>query len=249
MVALEHALPLTGRLLNAVVVLIIALSSFSLGWSILKSGFLSRQQKLFAYFWIATGFLWISSTIRNVFSAYEIFSIDKLFFYGSQLFLYVSGVFLAPYLINKIVSGGRTGYIVQGCYILLGFFGFIATLIYGIEALPPDFFSTKYFVLFPASLFAIIAMAPMIIVSILETVYEAIRYMHGNGAGHEVLSVLSIVMYVSVGVIDQIGFVVGWNLIALRLVYLVAFLIAYGAVAREKESHAASQEEHVFYVS
>jgi hypothetical protein len=228
------SLPYTGRLLNAIILLVVTLSAFGLSRSILKLHPDDKKNRYFGYFWLATAFLWLSSTLRNIFAAFGALGVDFFLFHFTQTFVYISGIFLGPYLAMKILKNDRAVWWVTISYRIIAFAGIILLFAYGVRRGATDEYSTDYIPNIYADTVFTVAIIPLLIISIIDMIMHAARYITGKEQlFYETLASLSIAIYLLVGVIDERGFLGSWELNLFRLVFVASFFMAYAATLQE----------------
>lgn len=242
-------LPYNGRLLNTIILLVVNLSAFSLSWSILKSKPKEEKIQYFGHFWLATAFLWLSSTIRNLFAAFDLLALDQFFFYGTQIFVFLSGVFLGPYIAMEYFRNKKIIQIFIYAYRVLAVAGIALILFYGVHREFADEYSTDYV---PASRAAqiifLVAIGPLLVLSIIGAARRAHAYVRGSGLLYKTLGPLSIALYLIIGLIDQEGLLASWRLNLFRLVFLISFLIAYAAVLQQRTAEEAQNPNTAFEI-
>lgn len=226
-------LPYTGRLLNAIILLVVALSALSLSITILRTEGRDKKLTYFGYFWLATALLWTSSTIRNIFAAFDALGVDYFFFHLTQTLLYVSGACLGPYMALKKFKNEILINIITYVYWTIGVLGIILVLIWGIERGAVDKFSTEYIPNIFAETLFMIAVIPLIILAIADIIAHAYGYIMRAEPFYETLASLSIVVYLLIGIIDERGILGSWQLNLFRLAFVAAFFMAYAAFLQE----------------
>ncbi|MEK7150626.1 MAG: hypothetical protein AAB783_00295 [Patescibacteria group bacterium] len=243
-----ESLPYTGRLLNAIVVLVVTLSAFSLSFSILRIKKSAEKIQYFGFFWLATAFLWLSSTFRNTASAFGALHIDEFFFYWTQIFLFISGVFLAPYLIEKIFKNQTYSRIALYIYCILAAISIGMVLRFGISIKSADSYGTEYGIDPYAQKMFLFIIAPLLLLTFFNSLTHIIKYFLHTERFYETMAPLSILLYLLVGLLDEVGVTGGWSLIIFRLIFLASFLMAYTAVLQEEEAARESTKGEVFEI-
>jgi hypothetical protein len=241
-------LPYTGRLLNAIILLVVALSAFSLSITILRTKNRDKKLTYFGYFWLATALLWASSTIRNIFAAFDALGVDYFFFHLTQTLLYISGACLGPYMALKKFKNEILINIITYVYWTIGALGIIFVLLFGIERGNSDNFNTEYIPNIFAEVLFIYAVVPLIILGIADIIMHAYRYIARAEPFYETLTPLSIVAYLLIGIVDERGILVNWHLSLFRLVFVAAFFMAYAAFLQEMSDGAKKDQTTTFEI-
>lgn len=218
----------TGRFLNAIIVLTVALAAIILAAFVLRRwDELDKKFSLFGLFWLFTVFLWVSVTLRSLAAAFNNYEIDVFFFKIAQANVFLSAVFLGGYVFETLFQKAwltKTALIAYG---LLAAAGIGATFYYNVEPVDlGNFFVTEYAPNIIALRIFQINVVPMILLLLFDLVKQ------------RSLASLSIVLYLVLGYFDQSG-ISGWPVLLFRLLFIGSFFIAYigvSTVLRKEES-------------
>lgn len=244
-----ETVPYIGRLLNTIVVLVVMLSAFSLSYSVLRIRKTPEKIQYFGYFWLATAFLWLSSTLRNACASFDVLWLDQFFFFWTQIFLFLSGVFLAPYLIEKIFKNQPYSRATMYIYSVLAAVSIGVVLRFGVRLDHADSYSTEYALSPYAQNLFLLVIAPLLLLTLLDSFVHIAKYLRNKDPLYEIMAPLSILSYLLIGLFDEIGVIGGWGLIIFRIVFVGAFLMAYTAVLQETSAQEElKQKDEVFEI-
>lgn len=221
-----------GRFLNSIVVLVLSLTSLFLALTILRSSLSDRISIDFGYFWLFIGLAWLASSFRQLFSALNLLELDQLFFSFTQSFVLVSGMFLAPYLFAITHKQKILVYIIRIIFIGIGLIGILFMFIW--ESIPAS--ATEYATEYIPNAVTMAAFAFLTPLLLVLACYQSIRMYRALQLQKvrldEFLAPFSIALYLTFSLFDITGLIGNWLIIAFRLVFLVAFILAYASVTR-----------------
>ena len=222
----------TGRFLNAIIVLTVALSAVSLAFYILKRwSRTDRELKFFGLFWFFTAILWVSVTCRSLAAALNNYELDQIFFKFAQLNVFVSATFLGAYVFEKMFHvKALTNAIVAVCVVLAitGMFFTITLPIIPVDL--ENFFATEYDPSPEAQMVFLVIVVPIMLLLVADILH---RWKDFIGFRKDLIaktgSSLSVLIYLALSYFDQSG-IVGWPVLLLRLLYIGAFSMAYMSI-------------------
>lgn len=219
----------TGRFLNAIIVLTVALAAIMLAAFILRRwDALNKKFSLFGLFWLFTAFLWVSVTLRSLAASFNNYEIDIFFFKIAQAHVFLSAIFLGGYVFETLFQKAWLTKTALFAYGLLAAAGVGVTFYYNIEPVDlGNFFVTEYAPHIIALRIFQINVVPIVLLLLFDFVKQ------------RSLASLSIILYLALGYFDQAG-VSGWPVLLFRLLFIGSFFIAYIGV-----SNVLGEEESV----
>lgn len=222
----------TGRLLNAIIVLVVALCALGLAGSILgKWQESDRKYRLFGLFWLFTALLWFCVTARALAGAMNNYELDQLFFRGAQINVFLSAWFLWGYVTEKLFAKKTLTTIALIIFGILGSLGIYYTSAYPPTLVDETFFLTEYKPIDTALLIFRMNIIPLVLLILGDIAVRLIRLGKGSEKGKsEIMASFSILIYLVLGYFDQAG-ISGWYILIFRLLFLGSFLMAYLSVS------------------
>lgn len=218
----------TGRFLNAIIVLTVALAAIMLTAFILRRwDELDKKFSLFGLFWLFTVFLWVSVTLRSLAAAFNNYEIDIFFFKIAQANVFLSAVFLGGHVFETLFQKPWLTKMALVAYGVLAVAGIGATFYYDVQPVDlGNFFVTEYAPHIIALRIFQINIVPIALLLLFDFIKQ------------RSLVSLSIILYLALGYFDQAG-ISGWPVLLFRLLFIGSFFIAYIGVSdvlRDEES-------------
>jgi len=220
----------TGMIFTGSVSFLVFLSAFATGLFIFKRR--SKENKFlvpFSIFLVVTSGIWFFVSLQLFASWLGKTNFQHLCFLIGQVFVFFSAVPLAWYLILKFFRKKIIIRVVMIVYLTIAFFGTFLLLKFGFTHGESTYFADK---LKPNDLaFSVFVMmiAPLIIASIFDSLRGIVGWLKKKEVArlYEFFYSLVIVVYLSLGVLDEQGLIAGWGLVFFRLIFAAVFLMAY----------------------
>ncbi|OGZ46229.1 MAG: hypothetical protein A3C84_01800 [Candidatus Ryanbacteria bacterium RIFCSPHIGHO2_02_FULL_48_12] len=219
----------TGRFLNAIIVLTVALSAVSLAFYILKRWQNAAQElRFFGLFWLFTALLWVSVTCRSLSAALNNYPLDQIFFKVAQINVFISAAFLGAYVFEKVFHVKTWTNIVFVFYSILAALGTFFTITRSIAPIDlENFFATEYDPSPEAQVIFLTAIIPIIVLLMIDILQRwRVILARKNETRSGLLASVSVLTYLMLGYFDQSG-IIGWPVLLIRLLYIGAFATAY----------------------
>ncbi len=222
----------TGRFLNAIIVLTVALSAVSLAFYILKRwSRTDKELKFFGLFWFFTAILWVSVTCRSLAAALNNYELDHVFFKFAQLNVFVSAAFLGAYVFEKMFHVKALTNSMLAVCVVLAITGIFFTIT--LPIIPVDlenFFATEYDPSPEAQMVFLVIIVPIMLLLVTDIFHQ---WKNLAGFRKDLMAKagtsLSVLVYLILGYFDQSG-IIGWPVLLLRLLYIGAFSMAYMSI-------------------
>ena len=223
----------TGRFLNGIVVLALSLTALFLGFTMLRSKTITREFNQLGYFWFFIWWAWVASSVRQFSSAIGLLQIDELFFAITQSFVFISVIFLAPYLFNKAFENRLITTIAQYIYIAGALAGTAGLIWFGSKLTTATPYATEYEPNTFTLILTITLIAILFLITLKESAQNFLSVFKKQKPWFAFFAPFSITLYLLFGFVDVSGIIGSWLIILFRLIFLVAFVLAYIAFAEE----------------
>lgn len=191
----------------------------------------------FAGFWLMTGILWFLAGLRLWFAWLGHFDIDQTLFTIGQIFLFASMVVVPYFATRQWFSKGKINVVIISTFILLAFIAVFFILKEGVIVGEVTYFTSEYSLYkFPRALF-VFMFALLWFSILLSSMKEIIKRLKRIPISQSfLLPNISIFLYGSVGFFDELTFFTGWPVVFLRLIIIIATILAY--LSFEKKQNA-----------
>ena len=230
-----------GILFNALASAIVALSALALAVFLAQ-----RHQRLtvsmrsYAWFWATTVFVWFFSSLRYLIISFggsdsAAHTLDV----AIQIAVFMSGPPLFYYLGNHLLHNKFVAMIMTGGSVMLGLIGvWFLVQTNGLIMLGTTFFSSES-KLNDTSLLLFNLEAGIIFILLLVDIVTALRRWRVQNkmvAAYEALYAGAVIVYLTLGSIEQSGLITDWVLVIFRLLYTASFLSVYILVIEHEAS-------------
>jgi len=230
-----------GILINAFVTSVVSITAFAFVIFLTRRWRqLSPAMRGYAWFWFATSLLWACVTIRYlmVISGYNEPSVRFFNEFIVEVAVFSSGIALYFYLGMQLFKTPRRAFVLTGIGVLSAIAGLWQFLLPGgfhpgvVTAFTADPVPSFRFLLIFGST------AGLALILLVRHVYTALRIWRTMPTGtfpYALLYSLSLIIYVTLGIIDQIKIIIDWPLVVFRILYTAVFLFAYLILTTEEE--------------
>ncbi len=202
-----------GMIFTSLVSFLVSASALAAGIAVFRKR--KKADKFFvpySGFLFCTGCLWFFVSLRLILAWFGFFVLDRFFFYVVQVFVFLSGPFLAYFLALKISRSEKLAKIITAVFGLC----FVASLFLlfkgGITESGATYFATKFVINRQAFVFFIAMLIPLFLAAFFDVVSGII-------ARRPFVYSLVIVIYLALGVFDEQGIIAGWGLVIFRLLF------------------------------
>lgn len=182
----------------------------------------------FAGFWLMTGILWFLAGLRLWFAWLGHFDIDQTLFTIGQIFLFASMVVVPYFATRQWFSKGKINVVIISIFILLAFIAVFFILKEGVIVEEVTYFASEYSLhKLPRALF-VFMFALLWFSILLSSMKEIIKRLKRIPISQSfLLPNISILLYGSIGFFDELTFFTGWPVVFLRLIIIIATILAY----------------------
>lgn len=220
----------TGMIFTSLVSFLVSCSAFAAGFSMIGS--IQGKNNLFrafSLFLFVTSGLWFFVGLGLFVGWLGKDNYSLLFFLINQLFVFSSGPVLAYYLSLKIFGKPGITKIISFFYLCVAILGLFFLFKLGVESGASTYFADKFKPNKIAFLIFITMLIPLFISSFLDVLSRIVKrlFIDKKSDVYEIFYSLVVAIYLFLGVFDERGLIVGWELVFFRLIFAAVFLMAY----------------------
>lgn len=245
-------IPRIGLLFTSFVEFVVVLSALALVVFLLRRWHASDgAMRAYFVFWTFTLLVWTTSMIRYLLVAfgYEKSNIEHLLSISTQIFVFISGPVLFYFVGKRILKMKSPAlFIPPIASLLLTVWSFVLLMSpNGINTPNINYFSADSVI--SSSLFYIFGVEIVILLSLL--MYDVVLHFRVWYKSkiviekYQAFHSLALILYLTIGTIDQSKVFIGWPLVVFRMFYSASFLFVYIVVSRyeiNNESYLLTKE-------
>lgn len=181
----------------------------------------------FAGFWLVVGIVWFLAGLRLWFAWRSEFAIDRIIFIVDQIVVFWHFI-PVPYFVARQWFSKKVSLIISRFFWIGAVTGMVFILIKGVELKEITFFASKYSPNMISWLLFVIMFSLVWLFLLVRFLLDLVRKLKGISVPKNILLAnFSIILYGTLGFLDESGLFRNWELVFLRLFLILPPILAY----------------------
>lgn len=233
-----------GMIFNAFVCGLIFFIALFVSLSILKENKGNKLALAYAGFWLLFSFIWLFTSLRQIFAQFGFQEWDRRFFIADQFFVFSHMILGGYYIYFKLFGKEKHALTMSVIFSVLGAVSFYGIFKYGVKLAAVTYFATKW----SLNQFSWVIFNILFVLLIGAVLIHCLQYVFGWIKNRKLtdfytfLASFAILFYGLIGYFDEKAVMAGWSLIFFRLLYIIAVVLAFISFTGSKEKVLKNHE-------